>query len=228
MKFSFKKPTTKIVPMSRYKMTKDGYFKLDDVSLFRIGLLIGLFLSMTFFTTVDHVAHAMFYQESAVIQLQHQFIKPQAESQTKRIELFIKKNSKNLSDEQIKEYSALACKYAKENKIDPYLLVGLMKVESSFNTYAISDANALGLTQVVPKWHKEKITILKERFGEFDIFKPEHNIALGAMVLNEYIRNHKGSVSKALLNYNGSYGQENASYHIDVLRAKRTVEHFST
>src|SRR5690606_32980625 len=46
---------------------------------------------------------------------------------------------------------------AREAELDPLLLVAMIAVESSFNPKAKSHAGALGLMQVIPRWHMDKI-----------------------------------------------------------------------
>lgn len=50
-----------------------------------------------------------------------------------------------------RQYLPLVRKMAKQYGIEPSLILGIMEVESAFNPYAISYANAIGLMQVVPR-----------------------------------------------------------------------------
>lgn len=135
------------------------------------------------------------------------------------LESYISQTNPLLPNKEVAQYAILIDKYASQNKIDPYLLAGLMRVESRFDRYAVSDAGALGLTQVVPKWHREKIKALKSSFGHFDIFEPEHNVALGSMILAEYMIKSKTKIG-SLLRYNGSLGMKKATYAKEVLAAR--------
>ena len=101
--------------------------------------------------------------------------------------------------------------------IDPFLLAALIKVESGFNRFAISQSGAIGLTQVVPKWHKDKIiNLAKTTNGSFNIFDVNHNIELGSQIYREYRNKHKTDTS-ALLHYNGSISLNSPVYAKNVL-----------
>ena len=106
--------------------------------------------------------------------------------------------------------------YANSDKVDPYLMLAVIQVESQFDYKAQSAAGAKGLTQVIPKWHQDKIQ-------KRDIFDPAVNIHVGATALNEYIKLH-GSVDKGLLRYNGSLGIPKAGYAAKVLAVKQNLE----
>lgn len=141
------------------------------------------------------------------------------------IQLFIKDSNKKLSEGQIKEYADYIVKYSNEFNIDPFTLSGLVAVESKFDRYAVSHANAVGLTQVVPKWHKEKLPIMVKRFGHVDLFNPEHNIVMGVMIYAEYKDIYKDR-SRSLLRYNGSLGHENPVYAVAVIASAKKAKSY--
>lgn len=190
---------TKILPLSEYRMTSNGIIKLNVISIKRITTLTIVILGI--------IGYSIYYNSDKL------FPKPQiipivVQEKNKTLialEQFIETTNRDLEYSEIEKYATLIQKYSLRNDIDPYLLAGLVKVESKFDRYAISSAGAIGLTQVIPFWHKEKILILSRQFGHFDIFDPEQNIALGSMILNEYKRGSSNHL-KALLKYNGSLG----------------------
>lgn len=71
-------------------------------------------------------------------------------------------------DEQEKKFDKIILYYAKKNRLDPYLVKGMMKVESHFDPDAVSAAGAHGLLQLMPK--------TGERYGVTDLFDPQQNI----------------------------------------------------
>ncbi|MCV5245983.1 transglycosylase SLT domain-containing protein, partial [Escherichia coli] len=56
-------------------------------------------------------------------------------------------------EQYVTDIYAAASRY----KIDPLLMVALISVESAFNPTAESAWGAQGLTQVIPKYHPEKL-----------------------------------------------------------------------
>ena len=105
-------------------------------------------------------------------------------------------NSRPLTTDQLIEH------YAKKHKIQLSLARALIKVESGFNPKAVSDKQALGLTQVVYRWHYERCNLTSEA----QLFDPATNLDCGLSYLRElYIGS--GSISDALAKYNaGNYG----------------------
>lgn len=89
--------------------------------------------------------------------------------------------------------------------VDPVTMLALMSVESRFNPNARSSAGAVGLTQVIPKWHRKKI-----RRGRLS--DPRTSIRVGVEVLQEYKALHRGNMNKALSQYNGSLGDRRRKY----------------
>lgn len=88
--------------------------------------------------------------------------------------------------------------FAEANKhgIDPFLIVSLINTESKFRWWAKNGSGARGLTQVIPRWHREKI---KGR----NLMHIETNIEVGTRVLVECLKRNKGYIKKALRCYSG-------------------------
>ncbi len=83
-------------------------------------------------------------------------------------------------------------------RIDPKLAFELVRVESRFNTRAVSPVGALGLTQLMP----ETARLLKPGLSREDIFKPETNLRIGFRFLRSLIIKYDGNIHLALLAYN--------------------------
>jgi len=100
----------------------------------------------------------------------------------------------------------------------PELITAVIHRESSFNILAVSSAKCLGLMQINPKAHADKI----ERFGwsYYDLSKIDNNIKLGCMILREYYNSTK-SIRKALKRYVG--GNE-VKYVLDILGVYATSQ----
>jgi len=107
---------------------------------------------------------------------------------------------------------------------DPLLIVAMIAVESGFDPAAQSEHGALGLMQVVPKWHLDKIDARVAGEPQPDhLFVPEVNIAVGVEVLAEGLRRY-GSLEKALLYYHGSVNDPTARYSKRVLALYRQLQ----
>ena len=105
-------------------------------------------------------------------------------------------------------------------KIDPMLLVALISVESAFNPTAESAWGAQGLTQVIPRFHTEKIA----SFGaDASLLDPKVSIYVGAQVLREYIR-AAGSVEAGLQRYVGSIEDPDQIYSTKVLSELKRLQ----
>ncbi len=100
-------------------------------------------------------------------------------------------------------------KWSKENKVNPLLVVGLMRQESRFQRNIRSVANATGLMQVLPstaKWIAPKIS---EDFRDFELTDPSDNIRLGTWYLNYTHNKYQGNSLFAIASYNAGPGNVN-------------------
>lgn len=93
-----------------------------------------------------------------------------------------------------RKYLPFVRKSSRQYGIDESLILGIMQTESSFNPYAISYANAMGLMQVVPHTAGRDVFKMKGRSGQPSksyLFDPEKNIDAGVSYLwllkNEYL-----------------------------------------
>lgn len=100
-------------------------------------------------------------------------------------------------------YLPLIRKMAKRYGIDQSLILAIMEVESAFNPYAVSYANAIGLMQVVPRTAGRDIFVRKGFSGEPSrdyLYHPENNIDAGTLYLailrDEYLDGITNPLSK--------------------------------
>jgi soluble lytic murein transglycosylase-like protein len=84
--------------------------------------------------------------------------------------------------------------------LPPELVLSVIQVESNFDRFAISEAGAQGLMQVMPFWLKE--------LGrpEANLFDTQTNLRFGCTILRYYLDMEKGNTARALARYNGSKG----------------------
>lgn len=90
-----------------------------------------------------------------------------------------------------------------KKNLEPMLVLSLIDSESGFRQHIKSPVGAVGLTQVMPKYHKEKIAALRRTEGT-DIFSITGNIKVGTQILRDYINLAGGNLQKGLQMYNGS------------------------
>jgi len=112
---------------------------------------------------------------------------------------------------------ALAYEVAGEVKLDPLLLLAVMSVESSFNTFAQSVRGAQGLMQIHTRVHAERF----EPYGGSEaVFDPHANIRVGAELLRVHLL-REGSTEAALKVYVGAARRaHDGGYGARVLRAR--------
>lgn len=82
---------------------------------------------------------------------------------------------------------------AEQYHVDPLLLAAMIRQESSYRSYVISPAGAVGLTQVIPRYWQQSC--------QGDLFDENTNIQCGTYILAQYNQS-AGSWKKALAYYN--------------------------
>lgn len=99
-------------------------------------------------------------------------------------------------------------KYSQEYKVDPKVVISVMKVESDFNPSAQSHTNAKGLMQIMPDTSKHIAKLLKLNPNSIDLNDPETNIQLGTYYL-KYLMNNFHNMDTVFAAYNGGFGNVN-------------------
>lgn len=104
-------------------------------------------------------------------------------------------------------YQELVIESAQQYEFDPLVLFALIRQESLYNASAISAADAIGLTQVIPSTGQYIASQLNwENFQSSDLLRPNVSIAFGGYYLNEQLNLFDGFVPAALAAYNGGPG----------------------
>lgn len=99
------------------------------------------------------------------------------------------------------EYQSYVCEIAEEYNLEPELIVAMIETESSGKADAVSSAKCIGLMQVSPKWHKDRM----ERLGVTDLTDPYGNILVGCDFVAELFGKYN-DVHTVLMAYNeGEY-----------------------
>jgi len=110
-------------------------------------------------------------------------------------------NKYNKTPENIR---TIVDKVAKEEGLDPNLLMAIIKQESNFKSDAKSHCGAQGLMQLMPETAKE--TAKELGIQNYDINDPETNIKLGARYFKKMLKMFNGDVKLALAAYNSGPG----------------------
>ena len=118
------------------------------------------------------------------------------EIQKQAISSWIQFNFPKLEKTKASQYSSLILQASSKYNIKSDVLTGLISTESSFKNKATSHKKAKGLTQVVTKYHKEKIQ------GR-NLYNPSVSIDVGAQVLRQCLDNNNQNYNKALGCYSG-------------------------
>lgn len=104
-------------------------------------------------------------------------------------------------------------------KLDPYLILAVVAVESGFNPIAESSVGAAGLMQVMPFIHQEKF---QDHGGLDVVFDPYINVQVGAEILREYL-DRFGSLDSALRSYVGVGPTGESQYPDKVVRMRDRI-----
>jgi soluble lytic murein transglycosylase len=103
-------------------------------------------------------------------------------------------------------------------RLDPLLILGVIRQESGFNHRAVSRSDARGLMQLLPATGREVFQRLgMKNFRHEILFEPRLNVRLGSHYLERLAEAHRGNLILALAAYNAGPG-----------RVKRWVQEIST
>lgn len=133
---------------------------------------------------------------------------------------YITTKYKNVSRQDAYNITKSAFEHARNNNIDPTLLLGLIEKESSFQKHITSRLNAQGLMQVIPRWHRATIERVVNKNGG-DIKSIHNNIEIGTFILKTNLQKYH-SIPRALQAYNGSHN--GTSYSKQVLNFQNNIK----
>ncbi|HEY5639564.1 MAG TPA: transglycosylase SLT domain-containing protein, partial [Dehalococcoidia bacterium] len=103
-----------------------------------------------------------------------------------------------------REYWDLVQAEAETYGFDPYLMLSMMRQESLYFPRAVSPAEAMGLTQVIPPTADGIAEALGEDdFTYLDLFRPNVSIRFGAYYIGTQIEEFGGNERAAVAAYNG-------------------------
>ena len=100
-------------------------------------------------------------------------------------------------------YWPLVRRYAHANRLDPYLVMGLIRQESAFNPRATSAADARGLMQMMPQTIERGVRGRRRRREAVSrLYNPAYNIRVSCRYLRGLFRTFGGNEAEALAAYN--------------------------
>ena len=99
-------------------------------------------------------------------------------------------------------YWSLVQRQARVNRLDPYLVMGLIRQESAFNVRATSSANAHGLMQVLPTTASSSKRASRIRAAGERLYNATYNIRFGCAYLRTLLNEFNGKPEPALAAYN--------------------------
>ncbi len=104
-----------------------------------------------------------------------------------------------------------------KNELDPMIVAGLIRQESTFQADIVSHANAVGLMQLLPKTAKIMARQKRLKYAKNKLFDPEYNIELGTYYFKGLV-NLTGAPEYALAAYNA--GED----RIELWKSERAYE----
>lgn len=125
-----------------------------------------------------------------------------------------------VAESAVEAYVASAYRTGVELGVDPLLILAIVAVESKFNPVAESAFGALGLMQVMPRFHREK---LARHGGAVALLDPDINIQVGAQILSGLLR-RQGELESALQTYAGASDEIGLQYAARVLAERSRIE----
>ncbi|KEY60692.1 membrane-bound lytic murein transglycosylase MltC [Serratia sp. DD3] len=139
----------------------------------------------------------------------------------------------NHLDKRAHKYLPMVRKASQKYGVDESLILAIMQTESSFNPYAVSGSDALGLMQVMQHTAGKDVFLMKGKSGipsRSYLFDPENNIDAGtaylAILQNNYLGGIQNPTSRryaVITAYNGGAGSVLRVFHSDKARAASII-----
>ena len=99
-------------------------------------------------------------------------------------------------------YWRLVQRQARAHRLDPYLVMGLIRQESAFSARATSSANARGLMQVLPTTASRSKRVSRIRSTGTRLYNVTYNVRFGCAYLRTLLNEFDGKRELALAAYN--------------------------
>ncbi|MEE3332235.1 MAG: lytic transglycosylase domain-containing protein [Myxococcota bacterium] len=112
-----------------------------------------------------------------------------------------------LANHEIASLAEAIVAEARRHNLDPALVVGLIRVESTGFNFAVSRVGAYGLMQIMPATGRELAQRLDVPWhGDDTLFDPFVNVKLGTAYLRKLADRYDGDITTALAAYNWGPG----------------------
>ena len=102
------------------------------------------------------------------------------------------------------EFEGHIMKYSDEYNIPPYIILSVIKAESSFRSHAVSGAGAVGLMQIMPATFDDIMRRMEESHEHGMLFDTETNIKYGSFYLR-YLYDMFGDWELSFAAYNAGH-----------------------
>lgn len=101
------------------------------------------------------------------------------------------------------KYAESIHQHARENQLDPAIVLGLIRRESAFDEKARSPVGARGLMQIMPKTGRQIAKSLKEKWrSEKVLYDPDVNVRFGSFYYKQLLDRFNGHYALAAAAYN--------------------------
>lgn len=157
----------------------------------------------------------------------------QSERQAKEVHYTTILMVKDHHQVRAQKYKKLVEHFAQEFSVSKNLVYAIMKTESDFNPYAVSNAPAFGLMQIVPATAGQDVSKFLNKPGlpsKHFLFKPNNNIQYGTAYLHllefKYLNNINNPVSReycVIAAYNTGAGNVLRTFDPDRDRAPQRI-----
>ncbi len=148
-------------------------------------------------------------------------MKPRGQKELALLARYIKEQNRSLSAETAWREAAAFVHYCNKYSVPVDLAVAVANTESHFNPKAKSKQGALGVMQVMWRFHRDLMQangILSPQ----ELCDPEKGIAAGCLLLSRHLR-EKGSVEGALASY---LGMASGAYQRRISRNMSKLAHY--
>ena len=166
----------------------------------RFMLLTGLIIVFLLLFTNSLFSYTLFHQEP------HPKILPKPPPYSELTKI-IQKKQPRLTKETANQIAKAVHKYSKP--FPPKLILAIIEKESSFLPKQTSKIGCVGLMQIYPEMHPNKV----KGFSRKELYDIDTNVKIGCMILREYYTKTK-TISRALYRYRGA---KHKGYVLDIL-----------
>lgn len=123
-------------------------------------------------------------------------------------------------------YNEAIRKYAQERKVDPFLVLSIMRQESKFKPTAKSPAFARGLMQLIPSTAAQLAhTLGLQNFSEDQLYNPDININLGTKYVQDMVQKFGNRPEILAASYNS--GESNVRRWLACTSSNELIEFLS-